>query len=50
VSSRPDDGADRYADITAARRDLGFVPAVSLDEGLRLTIRAARAARQAVTR
>jgi len=47
VSSRPDDGADRYADITAARRDLGFVPAVSLDEGLRLTIRAAR---QAVTR
>ena len=50
VSSRPDDGADRYADISAVRRDLGFVPAVPLDEGLRLTIRAARDARQAVAR
>ena len=40
--SRPDDRADRYADIGAARRDLGFMPAVSLDEGLRLTIEAMR--------
>ncbi len=46
VASRPDDRADRYADISAARRDLAFAPAVSLDEGLRLTIAAARAARQ----
>ena len=50
ASLRPDDGADRYADITAATRDLGFVPAVPLDEGLRMTIRAARDARQAVAR
>ena len=48
--SRPEDGADRYADIRAARRDLGVTPAVALDEGLRLTIRAARDLRQAAAR
>ena len=42
---RSDDRADRYADLSAARRDLAFAPAVDLDEGLRLTIAAARAAR-----
>lgn len=40
--ARPDDRADRYADITAARNDLAFTPAVSFDEGLRLTIGAMR--------
>ena len=42
AAPRADDRADRYADITAAKRDLGFVPSVSLDEGLRLTIGAMR--------
>jgi UDP-glucose 4-epimerase len=42
AESRTDDRGDRYADITAAKRDLGFVPSVSLDEGLRLTIGAMR--------
>jgi nucleoside-diphosphate-sugar epimerase len=42
AAARPDDRADRYADITAARRDLAFAPAVALDEGLRLTIEAMR--------
>ena len=50
VASRPDDRADRYADISAAQRDLAFAPVVSLDEGLRLTIAAARAARQEAVR
>jgi nucleoside-diphosphate-sugar epimerase len=40
--ARPDDRADRYADIGAAKRELGFAPSVSLDEGLRLTIGAMR--------
>ena len=48
--ARADDGADRYANIRAAQRDLGVTPAVALDEGLRLTIRAARESRQAVAR
>jgi UDP-glucose 4-epimerase len=48
--SRPDDRADRYAEISAARRDLAFAPAVSLDEGLKLTIAAARAAREEAVR
>ena len=42
VAPRPDDRADRYADIGAATRELGFLPSVSLDEGLRLTIGAMR--------
>ena len=42
VASRPDDRSDRYADIGAAKRDLGWAPAVSLDQGLRLTIEALR--------
>jgi nucleoside-diphosphate-sugar epimerase len=46
AASRPDDRADRYADISAARRDLGFAPSVGLGDGLRLTIAAARASRQ----
>lgn len=50
VPPRPDDRADRYADISAATRDLGFVPSVTLDDGLRLTIAAARAARQEAVR
>ncbi len=50
ASSRADDGADRYADIRAAQRDLGVTPAVALDEGLRLTIRAARESHQAAAR
>ena len=50
AQSRPDDGADRYADTRAAQRDLGVAPEVPLDEGLRLTIRAARESRQAAAR
>jgi len=50
AASRSDDRGDRYADISAARRDLVFAPAVGLDEGLRLTIAAARAARQEAVR
>jgi nucleoside-diphosphate-sugar epimerase len=50
VASRPDDSGDRYADISAARRDLAFAPAVGLDEGLQLTIAAALAARQEAAR
>ena len=50
AAPRSDDRADRYADISAARRDLAFAPAVGLDEGLRLTIAAARAARQEAVR
>ena len=45
VPPRSDDGADRYADISAATRDLGFAPAVGLDEGLLLTICAVPAKR-----
>ena len=41
-TSRPDDRADRYADITAAKKDLGFAPSVSLDDGLMRTIGAMR--------
>ena len=41
-ASRADDRADRYADISAAKRDLGFAPSVSLDEGLTRTIGAMR--------
>ncbi len=40
---RADDRVDRYADIAAARRDLGFEPRVTLVEGLRRTVQAARA-------
>ncbi len=48
--SRPDDRADRYADIRSAQRDLAFRPAVALDDGLRMTIAAARAVRHEVSR
>jgi len=50
LSPRPGDAEDRYADIAAARRDLGFSPRVSLDEGLTFTIQAARATREAAPR
>jgi nucleoside-diphosphate-sugar epimerase len=42
AAARSDDRGDRYADITAAKRDLEFAPAVALDAGLRLTIEAMR--------
>lgn len=45
VPYRPDDLTDRYADITAAARDLGYAPAFSLAEGLRRTVSAYRALR-----
>jgi UDP-glucose 4-epimerase len=35
--SRPGDIRDSWADVSAARRDLGFVAAVPLEEGLRQT-------------
>jgi len=50
VPARPDDRADRYADIGRAARDLGFVPSVTLLDGLRMTIAAARASRQEAVR
>lgn len=45
VPYRSDDLTDRYADVTAARRDLGYAPTVSLAEGLRRTVTAFRASR-----
>jgi nucleoside-diphosphate-sugar epimerase len=42
IPYRPDDCADRYADITAARRDLAFEPEVPLIEGLCRTVHALR--------
>ena len=45
VPYRPDDLTDRYADITAATRDLGYAPTFSLAEGLRRTVSAYRASR-----
>jgi UDP-glucuronate 4-epimerase len=41
---RRDDPPEMYADIGAATRDLGYTPAVSLDEGLQRTIDAYRMA------
>jgi len=35
---RPGDIRDSFADAMSARRDLGFVAAVSLEEGLRRTL------------
>jgi UDP-glucose 4-epimerase len=35
---RPGDIRDSYADITAAREVLGYVPQIQLEEGLRRTI------------
>jgi UDP-glucose 4-epimerase len=35
---RPGDIRDSFADIEAARRDLGFAAAVPLEEGLRRTL------------
>lgn len=37
-NARPDGQARRLMDVTKARRDLGFEPQISLQEGLRLTI------------
>ena len=50
VPSRVEDQTDRFADIAAARRDLGYEPMVPLAHGLARTIQAARAAREAVQR
>src|SRR5262249_47771943 len=38
VPYRPDDLADRFADTTAAQRDLGYEPTIALDEGLVRTV------------
>ena len=38
VPYRPGDLADMFADITAARRDLGYEPSVALDDGLARTV------------
>jgi UDP-glucose 4-epimerase len=38
VPHRPGDLTDMFADITAARRDLGYEPAVALDDGLARTV------------
>lgn len=38
--TRPGDVRDSHADITAARRDLGFEPRFGLEEGLEMTVRA----------
>jgi nucleoside-diphosphate-sugar epimerase len=38
VPYRPGDPADMVADISAARRDLGYEPAVALDDGLARTV------------
>jgi nucleoside-diphosphate-sugar epimerase len=35
--SRPGDIRDSWADLTAARKVLGYEPSVTLEEGLRLT-------------
>lgn len=45
VPYRPDDLTDRFGDISAAGRDLGYVPSVSLADGLRRTVEAYRAYR-----
>ncbi len=50
VPSRVEDQTDRFADIAAARRDLGYEPTVSLADGLARTVQAARRARQTVDR
>jgi nucleoside-diphosphate-sugar epimerase len=39
VESRPGDVRDSLADVTAARRNLGWAPSVSLDEGLAKTVK-----------
>lgn len=38
TAPRPGDVRDSQADLTSARRDLGYVPRVALNEGLRLTV------------
>ena len=38
VPYRPGDLADMFADTTAARRDLGYEPAIALDAGLERTV------------
>lgn len=35
---RADDAPEMYADVTAARRDLGYSPAIGLEEGIRRTV------------
>jgi UDP-glucose 4-epimerase len=38
LPSRAGDIRDSYADVGAARRDLGFIASVPLEEGLRRTL------------
>ena len=45
VPYRPGDLADMFADTTAARRELGYEPAIALDEGLERTVAWYRASR-----
>lgn len=40
---RPDENMELYADVTKARRELGWSPATTLEEGLRRTVAAYRA-------
>jgi GDP-L-fucose synthase len=49
-SSRPDGQPARYLDVSRARELLGFEAEVAIDEGLRRTVEAFRAARPAATR
>jgi len=48
VPYRPGDLSDMFADIEAARRDLGYEPRVALDEGLARTVAWHQAARAGV--
>ena len=45
VPYRSGDLSDMFADITAARRDLGYAPAIALDEGLARTVASHRMSR-----
>jgi UDP-glucose 4-epimerase len=45
VPYRPGDLADMFAETTAARRDLGYQPAIALDEGLAQTVASHRTSR-----
>ena len=50
VPLRPDDLPDMFADTTAARRLLGYEPAVALEDGLSRTIAWHRTARVGLSR
>jgi nucleoside-diphosphate-sugar epimerase len=50
VPLRPNDLPDMFADTTAARRLLGFAPAVTLEGGLSQTVGWHRTARVGVAR